>query len=347
MEKLPGFSLALADTPDGPLLATDDPECEALARLINAAIDGTADELPARLERGETITFPGGSVARPSPDTDLATERAEFHEASGQDPEDDFFVVRGDRGDEVLYPRYTLEDMLYELRDVRKEWRAKRDRERRIQERLDRVASLSSYAGFALFCLSPTAGEPAPHEQQTLADAEQQARKLADAERRREALGENPPADQLIPIAAEASAKRRFLHLELHVLGLFSAERADEKRRFLRTWGFTELERFFEAAQELLHYLGSEDRKRYVPDARPLPVLVSPISIDWFRKPEPIPSSVKVGPLHWASWCESQATEQIENSQHEGWFIWHSGNITHAFHWRMDDGEHAFLLRVS
>lgn len=77
-------------------------------------------------------------------------------------------------------------------------------------------------------------------------------------------------------------------------------------------------------------------------------MLGAALSIDWFRKREPIPPKVVVGFLEWTGWCEREAHERFaDGAGGAGWWIWHSGSVSHVFYYRHDDGTTPCLYRVT
>lgn len=218
MGKLAGFALELVDTPDGPLLALDDPECRGLCRLINASAAGELSDFFDRVVARERVEFDGATCEPPPPSTDLSAARAGFLERTGLDPEDDggFVLVDGEP-----YPVYTIGEVLDALNGLRDEWRRERRRAKALGRQRAHLAAIRPAAD-PLFSCAPTGGGPPLRE--ALADLEARARTLDELEA---AL---PPAPTEAA-AATASAKRRVLLVELYGVPAVGSARPLRARR--------------------------------------------------------------------------------------------------------------------
>jgi hypothetical protein len=322
MANLPGFNLALADSPDGPLLSLGDPECRGLCRLVNATVSGELPDLIDRLRRDESIEHDGARCGRPPASLDLDEARQGFLERTDRDPmeEGGFVLVDGEP-----YPIFALEDMSYELARVREEWTRQRKRAAGLRHHEERVAAIGS----------------APFLRESLEDLESQAR-LVDE------LDADPKTHETIEPAATLSAKRCFLLVELQAHGLLDDHDAEKKLASLEKWKLPRLAGWLRAAIEHLAYQRSPERAEFAPGQPLRPLMFSPISLDWFRRPLPIPPKVVVDRLRWTAWCEREAIEHFERGNlGAGWWIWHSGSVTHQFYWRYDNGETPALYKVT
>jgi hypothetical protein len=323
MAKLPGFNLELADSPSGPLLSLGDPDNRGLSRLVNAIASGELPDLIERLRRDESVELDGARCGRPPPSLDLAEARQGFLERAGRDAmeEGGFVLVDGEP-----YPLFTLEDMSYELARVREEWTKLEKRAADLRSHEERVASITS----------------APFERESLAYVEESARIVDE-------LDADPKTHEILESAATLSAKRRFLLVELQAHGLLDDHDVEKKLALLKEWKLPVAASWLRAAVEHLAYQRSPERAEFAPGHPLRPLMFSPISLDWFRKPQPIPPKVVVDRLRWTAWCEKETVEHFEHfgTGGEGWWIWHSGRVTHQFYWRYDNGQTPTLYKVT
>src|SRR5260221_6097548 len=86
---------------------------------------------------------------------------------------------------------------------------------------------------------------------------------LVRLEERVAALDDLQKLEQTVEIAAEVSAKRRFLLLDLEAAGLLSEAKSQHKCDWLQRWKFPSLLTYYEATLQLINYLHSSERKRF------------------------------------------------------------------------------------
>lgn len=329
--KLPGFNLPLLDGPDGPLLGTDGVPDWPLCVLVNAAARGQVDDLVERLRGGETLVVDGLAVERPAATLDLGEERERFRAQSGHDDEtiDEFggFVVM----DGEPYPIVMIADVYWALAEVRAAWQLEQRRRSRASEAWRRFRSAER----------DHAWRSSP---ELLADLERQAA-LVDELAAQLETSKDPDA------LATLSVKRRFLLVELTAAGLLDGgDDVDDKLAALARHPAPTLAGYLRAAREFAEYMASPQRAEFAPGLPVYPPTGAPtLSLDWFRKPQPIPKSVVVGPLEWAGWCEREAERNFfeERNLGSGWWYWHSGSVSHVFHYRFEDGTTPALYRVT
>jgi hypothetical protein len=341
MAKLPGFNLEMVDTPSGPLLSLADLECRGLCRLVNGWVTGELPDLLERLRNHERVELDGAECGRPPASLDLAQARAEFIDRTGLDPDEEggFVIVDGEP-----YPLYTLDDIGRTLGSEREEWTKKRRREAELRQHQERVAAILPSPD-PLFSSSPSSSssgtEPSPQMRELLLELEARARLVDELE-------DDPKTHESVEPAATLSAKRRFLLLELYAYGLLGGAAAARKLAVLERWRLPLLAGWLRAAVEHEQYQHSPERAEMAPGEPIRPVLFSTISVDWFRRPTPTPPKVVVDRLKWTAWCEREAARNFEEDRKgAGWWIWHSGSVTHTFYWRYENGETAALYKVT
>ncbi len=136
---------------------------------------------------------------------------------------------------------------------------------------------------------------------------------------------------------------RQALLQDLHAAGVFDPDEADVRLALLHHLALPILAGYAEAASDLHAYLASDVRLERNPGAIPVPILASPISIDWFRL-GPYVGGV-VDPAAWVAWGESQGAFGREPDQ-DGVIYWSSGGASETFVYRLDVPGLAPLLRV-
>jgi hypothetical protein len=337
----------LIDGPDGPWLGTEGVLDWPLCVVANAAVRGEHGDLVARLTAGETFSVGSLAIERPPPDLDLTEEIARFKEDSGYGDE-----TIADYGGYVVmdgepYPIVLIYDVAYALQEERNAWLRVRARESRAAEAWRRAREIGSYSD-PLFRPEPEAEAPGEHAEAWLADLEAKARLVDTLEAELAAHPDRDKPGAVIELAATISAKRRFLLIDLWANGLLVPASFDAKARALDAWGFTTLSGYLTAARDFAAYMESPERKKMTGGYPIFPVLGAALSIDWFRKREPIPPKVVVGFLEWTGWCEREAFDHFARGDHTGgWWIWHSGSVTHTFYSRFDDGITPCVYRVT
>lgn len=160
---------------------------------------------------------------------------------------------------------------------------------------------------------------------------------LVGLERRARELEELRAGERTVECAAEESVKRRFLLLDMEAAGLLGPDAEVAAR--LKT--FPLLLEYHLAAVEAALYLASDDRQRYLPDARSQPVLGSPVSLDWFRLPGEMPAGFR--PFEWLAFCE-YVLSHSDLSGGEGELLTRLGADWWRLRWRRDDGIHPAVV---
>lgn len=151
-----------------------------------------------------------------------------------------------------------------------------------------------------------------------------------------------------VDAASDAEAvvsERQALLQELHRVGLFDQGPAAARREsLLDAHGLVGLARYARAAVQLHAYLASDARRQANPGAVPVPVLASPVSIDWFRL-GPYVGGI-VGPEAWVAWGEATAFDRRTWPEHAGTMFWSSGGYSETFVTQMDTPHRSSLARV-
>ena len=321
--KIAGLNIVLEQTPSGPILSTKDRWLEPLAWVVNsAAAGGSAAGLADALERGDDLSVQGLFAMRPEPGDPFVEEaKARWREWTGNDAGDDIYVVGTTFTDhEVAIPRLALIEILTKLKELQQ------------QTTLAPVPWL--------FRPDPIFPDPGKGEEEIMRDLEKRAIELDTLEK--EAAETDTPS---VELAATISAKRRFLLLEVNAAGLFHESHASSKRAWLTTWELLTLLGYFEAALELLAYFCSVERRRYIPDAGPEPVLGSRVSVDWYRIPKDPPEGFR--PEQWLGYCESIFMTATNTEGGEGDMFVHEGKLRFQLYWRKDDGITPALVRAT
>jgi len=161
--------------------------------------------------------------------------------------------------------------------------------------------------------------------------------RFAELEHRASELDRLAARERTVDHAAEESAKRRFLLLDLQAAGVLDAAVEIPPE-------FPTLGAYQRAAVLITGYLNSEERFRFNPDAEPEPVLGSPVSIDWFRFPQPGPEHLS--PAEWLGFCENMLTH-AGVSGGQGEVLARVGNDWWRLGWRCDDGVHPALVSAT
>lgn len=192
-----------------------------------------------------------------------------------------------------------------------------------LLELADELARLRADApkppGPWLFRANPQWHEPAPGEEAALRPLEQMAAR-AD------------PADRPALLRA----------LEQH--GIFADAWWDERAAWLDRWGLPTLAEYARAARDMHRYLGSEERRRHIGDARTQPILGAPISIDWFRHPS-VPEGFER--YDWLGACERALRDAPSTEGPEGQVFTRVGNAWCRIGWRRDDGQTPAIVETS
>ncbi len=307
-----GLTLALRDTPFGPLVAPQTGELRPLELILNQAATGDFPELADALARGTEAGTPYYLIRRPDPRDDVAAARERWRERTGGELGDDAYVLAVDFYDErPMIPRAVLRDLLDELRRRR--------------------ADAPKPPGPWLFRPDPMADEPAPGEGEWLRQLEREAAEL-------DALD----AVAAAPVAtAEAIVttlvQRRNLLVELDAAGILIDGFAEQKAAWLDRWGLVVLATYARAAEALHRYFRSAERRQYVPGAGPERILGATVSIDWFRRRQPAP--VGVTPFAWCAHAERELRDAGTLDGGIGGIFSRVGSEWWLVHWRRDDGK--------
>jgi hypothetical protein len=319
--KIGGLNILLVQTPSGPILSVKDHWLEPLAWVVNSALTGgRATGLIDVLERGEDLIEEGLYATRPEPDDPFVEEaKARWREWTGNDADDDIYVVGTTFTDhEVAIPRLALIEILTKLT------------ERQHHTTLPPIPWL--------FRPNPISPDPGRGEEEIMRDLERRAIELDTLEKK---AAETDTSS--VELAATISAKRRFLLLDLNSAGLFHESQERSKSVWLTTWQLHTLLGYFEAARKLLAYFSSVDRRRYIPDAGPEPVVGARVSVDWFRVPKNPPEGFR--PEQWLGYCESIFMTATSTEGYEGDMFVHEGKLRFQLYWRKDDGITPALVR--
>lgn len=322
-----GFSLTLEPTPDGPLLSTKDPRVEPLARVVNSSVTsgGQLMQLTDYLERGEELVVQGLYVAHPDPKEDLSEARELWRELTGSEPgEDSYMVGTTFTPRDIIVPRKVLLEIISTLQALRQQGAA----------------------------TSPT--EPDDNDQQATqnqpesdleTDTQVDEDWLRELEERAVTLATLEQDEQTQETVATASAKRRFLLVELDEVGLLSESRFQELHQRLEQLHLPMLIAYHTAAMQLNAYFRSPERKRYFPDVDTQPILHAPVSLDWFRLHVPAPEAYS--PYDWLAFCESVFRMNDNYTEGEGEVYTQLGNQWYRLRWRKDDGVTPVLLSAA
>jgi hypothetical protein len=313
-----GISLALVPTAGGPAVGTQEPDMESLAWVVNSAVTGG---FPQLADRDEAVVQ-GLYVVRPDHDEDLSEARRRWREWTGSEPDEDSYVVGTTfTRSQVLVPRRALQEIISALQALRQQGAAK----------------------------SPT--EPDDNDQQATQnqpesdleiDTQVDEDWLRELEERAVTLATLEQDEQTQGTVATASAKRRFLLLELDEVGLLSESRFQELHQRLEQLHLPMLIAYHTAAMELNAYFRSPERKRYFPDVDAQPILHAPVSLDWFRLHVPAPEVYS--PYDWLAFCESVFRMNDNYTRGEGEVYTQLGNQWYRLRWRKDDGVTPVLL---
>ncbi len=138
--------------------------------------------------------------------------------------------------------------------------------------------------------------------------------------------------------AAEESAKRRFLLLDLAASDLFDSGRDLDIAATLPT-----LRAYRQAGLGIARYLASETRRRFNPHAVAAPVVGAPVSIDWFRFPSPAPAHLTAE--EWLAFLENMLAGTSAQGG-EGEIFVRVGAGWWTLCWRCDDAIHPAVVAV-
>jgi len=310
-----GVRLTVEDGMFGPEVRAKG-DVDALGFVLNNAARGLLPDLKERLQRGEETSRGDLFVERPHPLEDNEPLRARWERLSGRDPGDDVYLIGvGGLSNVMMIPRLTLLRLYEQLEAIRRDWVPPPP--------------------------APTAPPPAPPAPTTFGvpDAE-----LADLDRRAQELDALARAARTIDEHAAVAAKRQFLLADLRAAGVFDEDDGDEKARLLASRGLAALEAYRDAAARLRAYLGSEARRRYLPEAAHA-LEGAPVSLDWFRTGVATPEGFD--PDEWIAYNEyglSRMADRLAGG--EGDLFTGGGGMSARLFWRKDDGVTPALLRA-
>jgi hypothetical protein len=195
--------------------------------------------------------------------------------------------------------------------------------------------------------------------QAAVREREAQLGAWVDSLPRRPLSWDDPPLEQLAALEGRAAevdsarspqdpakgeAERQALLQELHALGWFDRAGGPQRAALLRERGFGRLAGWAAAADKLHAYLASEARRKWNPGASPVPLLASPVSIDWFRL-GPYVGGI-VTPEEWVAWGEAELGRMSSWPTSAGTMFWSSGGYAETFVYQLDNPFRAALLRV-
>ncbi|HAJ63564.1 MAG TPA: hypothetical protein DCP31_33620 [Cyanobacteria bacterium UBA8543] len=331
-----GLSLTLEPTPAGPLLSTDDIEVEPIAWVVDSIVTCVSEQrfahLVDHLERGEEIFTQGWSISRPDDPLEDYTEAKEnWQKLTNSEPGEDSYVVSTSfLRKQIIVPRKALLEIIYALKTLRQQGTSidspQESVDRKSPHNQNNQELTDNHLGKELEL------DNVPVDDDFLRQMEERAVVLAALEQ----------GEQTLETAATASAKRRFLLIELDDAGLLNESRFEELHQLLVQLQLPMLIAYHQAAMELHAYFRSPQRKRYLPDAEPESILHGSISLDWFRLQVPTPEPYH--PYDWLGWCESIFVEKNNLTGGAGDVYIHQGKLRCWLHWRKDDGVTPMLL---
>ena len=320
-----GISLLLVPTSEGPELSSrQHPDVEPLALVVNAAVTGAFSKLVESLEQGVDVGNQALYAVRPDPGDDFTEEANRWRELSGYDPgEDSYLVGTTFTPTAILVPRQALLEIISALQALRQQ-------------------------GAVISSTPPDDnGQPAMQRQPT-SDLEKNTHIeedwLQELEARAATLATVEQDEQTLEAAATASAKRRFLLLELNEAGLLSELPSQDLRQQLEQLQSPNLLAYYTAAMELNAYLRSQERKKYFFDAKQEPIVGAPVSLDWFRLQVATPEAYSR--YDWLAFCES-VFRMNHYTGGGGEIYTHLGNQWYRLRWRTDDGVTPALLSAA
>lgn len=323
-----GLSLELEETPAGPLLSTayerGDPRV-TLAWVMNTALSGAMPGFEETLARRERIFIPQGMAVSPVEPGDITPEdETRWIRLSQSLLEGDVYLLTTTfTSPSLMMPAQALLELYRKLSELRADYQRSKG---------------------APPASAPPESTPAPESPPGSSGLRRAD--FVDLESRAVALDALTHKESKTPDeAAEESAKRRFLLLDLDAAGVFNEEGADTLRMHLEAWVLPTLLGYQRAAAELLGYLRHPGRKRYIPDDRgPARVLGARVSVDWFRLRQPTPPEFE--PVNWLGFCERILLEAAPGGSGAGTgtLYTRAGQGSCSIVWRADDGQTPAVL---
>lgn len=307
-----GLALPIVDTALGPRISPEG-ELAGLAIAVNAFLNGALPQLWDAVVRREPVSV-GDVHARPLAvsDGDPAASLEPWRRRSGSGVAEDPVEV-GTSAVRFVLPRTALLNIL--------------DRMQRLDSGGPEPEPAGTTGSPGEVLARAVANRPgAPGRTDELERLETRAREL-DA----------------MTDPAQAAARRRTLLIELDDAGVLSGrpEVADE----LDELHLTTLLGYCRAAGQLLDYLISPERRRFVPDALAEPVLGARVSLDFYRDgPRVPPGRTERG---WTALGEALLVASSPDAAVAGGFYSQWDGRWYEVRWRRDDGNTPALLDLS
>lgn len=313
-----GLEVPIEDTPFGPRATSGgDDALDRLQWIVNAALEGELPGLAESIEHREPCDD-GAIFACPvEPGEDLTEARAAWRARTGGELGDDVYCLALRwRGPDFYLPRAVLAGVIRELEARR--------------------AAAPKPPSPWLFTLQAIHHDPHPDEALALRELEARARDV-------DALAARPGD---VEHRATVAAKRRLLLAELEPYGILSGPMGLHRVRWLERWALPTLLGYQHAALAIGFYWSSEARRgRIGPPPQVPSVLGATVSVDWFRRPAPVPA--KWDADDWLAFCERTLLDARLGDAYDGDIFVHQGGLRVSIAWRRDDGVHAAVVRAA
>jgi hypothetical protein len=331
-----GVRIPIADGPGGVRVVmrpfSSRTPYDALEWVMNAWAAGQFPDLLEKLERGEDATARTYGVLRSAYPLE-ADELAGWRALAGSDPEPDPVLVATVFTPQAMaVPRAALVEILRAFKRVRNE-----------SAHLPRpeypspapLAPGETLPPKQLFTRTPSEDQPpTEYERVSMAEIDDLASALDVAH----AAARTP--DQ----RADVTVKRRVLLEELEAHGLLDEARQHEKRAWLESWRMPTLRDYVDAAIALRRYYASEARSTYTLPAPPARLLDGAVSLDWFRRPGPVPEAST--PDTWLAFCEVVLHENPPGGA-SGEVLSKVGGRWYQIHWRREAGDRPAVVAAA
>jgi len=311
------LSIKLRSTPEGPLFSHDDDDSnlEPITWVVNSIVTGGISEerftqMVDTLERGEEICTQGWSIGRPDePSEDYTEARENWRELTNSLPGDDSYLVATSfLRRQIIVPRQVLLEIIYALKKLRQEGNFADESEEGTEQKTIQIPNNQeltnnqphkhldvdniSVDAFTDESEEGTEQKPSqiqnnqeltnnqPHKHLDVDNIPVDDDFLRHMEERAVALATLEQGEETLETAATASAKRRFLLVELEDAGLLNESHFVHLHQRLEQLQLPMLIAYHQAAMELHAYFRSPQRKRYLPEAVPESIFGGPISLD-------------------------------------------------------------------
>lgn len=336
------LSIKLRSTPEGPLFSHDDDDSnlEPITWVVNSIVTGGISEerftqMVDTLERGEEICNQGWYIGRPDdPSEDYTEARENWRELTNSLPGDDSYLVGTSfLRRQIIVPRQVLLEIIYALKKLRQQGNFTDESEEGTEQKPSQIPNNQELTNNQ------------PQKQLDVDNIPVDDDFLRHMEERAVALATLEQGEETLETAATASAKRRFLLVELEDAGLLNESHFVHLHQRLEQLQLPMLIAYHQAAMELHAYFRSPQRKQYLPEAVPESIFGGPISLDWFRLQVPTPEQYH--PYDWLGWCESIFRERKNLGSGFGHIYIHQGTLRCWLCWRKDDGVTPVLLKAA